>query len=285
VQAIPFGVSAAFALALGAVVGSFLNVVVSRLPQDASVVRPRSRCPRCGAQIAWYDNLPIVSFLVLRARCRACGAPISWRYPALEALGATAALGALLRNGPSLRALAELALVALLLALAFIDLETWLLPHALTWPLVLLGLAASATGLAPAPSLARSLGGAAAGFGAFALVATAGKWVFKKEALGFGDVWLLAGVGAWLGIAALLPVVLLASMQGSVVGIALVLTGRATPGPDRAAPGGDRGGADDVWVPPRNALPFGPFLVVGALEWLYAAGALATAFPPLQVFL
>jgi leader peptidase (prepilin peptidase)/N-methyltransferase len=282
VQPIPFGFLAAFALALGAVVGSFLNVVVSRLPQEASVVRPRSRCPRCGAPIAWYDNVPILSFVVLRARCRACAAPISWRYPVLEALTAAAALAALLRHGASLRALAELVLVALLLALAFIDLETWLLPHALTWPLGLLGLAASAAGLSRAPSLASSALGAAVGFAAFALVAALGKWVFKKEALGFGDVWLLLGVGAWLGIAALLPVVLLASVQGSVVGIVLVLAGRATPGRDPAAPAA---GDDEVWVPPRNALPFGPFLVAGALEWLYAAGPLARAFPPLEVFL
>jgi leader peptidase (prepilin peptidase)/N-methyltransferase len=284
VQSIPFGFSATFAIALGAVVGSFLNVVVSRLPQEASIVRPRSRCPRCGAAIAWYDNVPIVSFLLLRARCRACAAPISWRYPALEALTAAAALGALLRHGPSLRALAELALAALLLALAFIDLETWLLPHALTWPLGLLGLAASAARLAPAPSLASSAMGAAAGFAAFALVAALGKWVFKKEALGLGDVWLLLGIGAWLGIGALLPVVLLASVQGSVVGIVLVLVGRATPGRDPSAPAGAEA-REEVWVPPRNALPFGPFLVAGALEWLYAAAPLAQAFPPLEVFL
>lgn len=269
----------AWVLALGAVVGSFLNVLIARVPAGESVVHPRSRCPRCLRPIAWYDNLPVLSWLVLRGRCRGCREPISPRYPAVELLGAGAAYLAWTRHGLSAGAAAELVMVALLLALAFIDLATWLLPHALTWPLLGAGLVASALGVSAAPSLARSAAGAAVGFGAFALVAFAGKVIARKEAMGMGDVWLLAGIGAWLGLAALLPVVLLASIQGSVVGVLLILVGKAQRGPAPGAP------ADaDGWVPPRNAVPFGPFLALGALEWLYLAGPLSSLVPALDVF-
>ncbi len=271
----------AWVLLVGAAVGSFLNVVIARVPAGESIVRPRSRCPRCKAPIAWYDNVPVVSWLALRGRCRRCGAPISPRYLAVELIGAGAAFLAWRRHGLSPEALAELVLVAMLIALAFIDLATWLLPHALTWPLLGAGLAAAALGVAPARSIASSAAGAAAGFAAFALVAWIGKMVARREALGFGDVWLLAGLGAWLGLAALLPVVLLASIQGSVVGIALVLAGRGQPG---AAAGAPHPGSEEDWVPPRNAVPFGPFLVVGALEWLYLSAPLASLVPALEVF-
>ena len=197
----------------------------------------------------------------------------------------------------------------LLIALAFIDLATWLLPHVLTWPLLATGLGAAALGVSPAGSLRSSAIGAVAGFAAFALVGFVGKLVTRKEALGFGDVWLLAGLGAWLGVGALLPVVLLASIQGSVYGLALVALGRGEPGPGREpeaprarraratpssrSPETRRGPAraprrrrraDDDWVPPRHAVPFGPFLVAGGLEWLYLSGWLASRVPGLDVF-
>lgn len=308
---LPPPLAAAWAAMLGAVVGSFLNVVIARVPRGESVVRPRSRCPRCGAAIAWYDNLPILSWVLLRARCRACGAPISWRYPLVEALGAATGVLACQRHGLGGAFAAELAFVAVLVALAFIDLDTWLLPHALTWPLIALGLAASVLGFSPA-RLGSSLLGAGLGFAAFAFVAVVGEKVFRKEALGFGDVWLLAGIGAFLGAIALLPVVLLASLQGSVVGVALLLAGRGTPGPpvsapgDGAAPGpgepappppGSTAAAvepegsarspatsHDGWIPPRHALPFGPFLSLGALEWLFLGDWLARAVPALRLF-
>ncbi len=200
---------AAWAALVGAVVGSFLNVVIARVPAGQSIVKPRSRCPRCGSAIAWYDNVPVVSWLLLRARCRSCGEGISWRYPLVELLGGAAGLLALERHGFSARAAAELAFVALLLALAFIDLDTWLLPNALTWPLLALGLVAAPLRLSSAPSSGSALAGAAVGFGAFYAVAVIGEKVLHREAMGFGDVWLLAGLGAWSGAAALLPIVLL----------------------------------------------------------------------------
>jgi leader peptidase (prepilin peptidase)/N-methyltransferase len=271
----------AWVLALGAAVGSFLNVVIARVPAGESVVSPGSRCPRCGTPIRWWDNLPVVSWLVLRGRCRRCGAPISPRYLAVELLGAAAAFVAWRRHGETPAAAAELALVAVLLALTFIDLATWLLPHALTWPLLGAGLLASALGISAAPSLASSAVGAAVGFGAFAAIAWLGKVVAKKEAMGLGDVWLLAGLGAWEGALALVPIVLLASIQGSVVGLALMALGKAQPGPGAGAPAA---ADDEEWVPPRNAVPFGPFLALGAVEWLWLSDRLAALVPALEVF-
>ena len=279
----------AWAFAVGAAVGSFLNVVVARLPAGESVVHPRSRCPGCRTPIAWYDNLPVVSWILLRGRCRKCRNRISFRYPLVETLGGAAALVAVSRHGLSLAALAEFAFAATLLTLSFIDLDTWLLPHVITVPLLAVGLALSALHLTAAPSLLSSAGGAAAGWLSFAAVSVIGEKVMKKEALGFGDVWLLGGLGAWLGAGGLLPVVLLASIQGTVVGLALILLGRGQPGPaepasapeETAPPAVD---PDADWVPPRNAVPFGPFLAAGALEWLWLQGWLATAVPALSLF-
>jgi len=275
----------AWVVLLGAVLGSFLNVVIARVPAGLSVVRPASRCPRCGASIAWYDNVPIVSFLLLRARCRRCRAPISWRYPLVEALGAGAAYLALHRHGLSVAAVAELVFVLLLLALTFIDLDTWLLPFALTIPLLAAGLLASASGVGAASSLRSAALGAAVGGGFFwAISFVAGK-LLRKEALGLGDVWLLAGLGAWLGARALLPVVLLASTQGAVVGIVQVLLGRGQPGPEERKEAAPPDGEEAEWIPPRHAVPFGPFLAAAALEWLYLSAPLARAIPLFEPFL
>ncbi len=275
---------AAWVLLVGAAVGSFLNVVIARVPAGESIVRPRSRCPRCGKAIAWYDNLPVLSWVLLRGRCRGCGTRISPRYVAVELLGAGAAFLAWHRHGVSAPAAAEFAFVAVLLALAFIDLATWLLPHALTWPLLGGGLLASAVGISAAPTLRASAAGAAIGFAAFAAVAWIGKAVAKREAMGFGDVWLLAGLGAFQGAGALLPIVLLASIQGSVVGIALLLLGRAQPGPPPGAAPPSGGGDEEDWVPPRNSVPFGPFLVLASLEWLFLSGSIAAVVPALEFF-
>jgi len=287
---------ASWSFVLGAAVGSFLNVVIARVPAGLSIVRPASRCPRCHAPIAWTDNVPLLSWVLLRGRCRRCRAPISWRYPLVELLGGLAALAAYARHGLAPSALAEFAFAAALIALAFIDLDTWLLPHGITVPLLVAGLVLSAVGLSPA-SLPGSLSGAALGFGFFALVAFVGEKVLKKEALGFGDVWLLGAIGAWLGARALLPVVLLASVQGTVVGLALILLGRSEPGPSPGQPeSGGEGDAGteppegrvgepaDGWVPPRHAVPFGPFLAAGALEWVWLQAWLAAAVPSLSLF-
>jgi len=228
--------------------------------------------------------------MLLRGRCRACRAGISFRYPLVELLGGAASLVAVSRHGLSLAALAEFGFAATLLTLSSIDLDTWLLPHVLTVPLLVAGVGLSALGLTSAPSFLGSLGGAATGWLSFAAVSVIGEKVLRKEALGFGDVWLLGGIGAWVGVAGLLPVVLLASLQGTVVGLALIVMGRGQPGPEETAvaapdaPPPVDPDPDADWIPPRNAVPFGPFLAAGALEWLWLQGWLVELVPTLSIF-
>ena len=281
----------------GAVVGSFLNVVIARVPAGESVVSPPSRCPRCKAGIAWYDNVPILSWIALRAKCRRCGLPIASRYPTVEGLTGVVAVAIAVQLGPTWAALGYFAFAAALVALAFIDLDTWLLPHQITWPLFAVGL------LSPLwnrdLTWAESLIGAAAGFSLFAAIALFGEKVLKKETMGWGDVFLLGAIGAWLGWPSLLPVVLLSALQGSVVGLLLIAAKKvpvgeapqeegptppaapepapaATPEP-AAAPGAtaETSSLDDDWTPPKHAVPFGPFLALAALEQLLVGARLA----------
>ena len=235
-----------FVFAFGAIWGSFLNVVIARLPEGLSVVSPPSRCPRCQKQIAWYDNVPVLSWLWLRAKCRGCGLPISARYPLVEALGGLLAVGLAFRLGPTWAALAYFVFALLLLALSFIDLDHFWLPEHLSLPLLVLGLASplwnrdlgatlAAYHLVPGPALlqafASSWGGALLGAGILWAVGKLGTAVFKKEAMGLGDVVLLAGIGAWLGVQSLFFVVMFASMQGAAVGAVMIWRkGRTAPG-------------------------------------------------------
>jgi leader peptidase (prepilin peptidase)/N-methyltransferase len=281
----------AFAFVFGAVVGSFLNVVIARVPAGESIVSPRSRCPRCKNQLAWFENLPLVSWLVLRARCRHCGQPISARYPMVELIAAFLALAVETRFGFGPAALGYFAFSAALLALAYIDLDTWLLPHEITWPLIAVGLASPLWNRAL--PFAESAAGAGVGFAVFAAVALLGEKLLRREAMGWGDVWLLSGIGAWLGVKALLPVVLLSSLQGAVVGVALLALGRdparrrrttdeAAPPPTPADESAHLAVLDeDGWVPPRHAVPFGPFLALAALEVLLIGPALFAAWDSL----
>jgi leader peptidase (prepilin peptidase)/N-methyltransferase len=280
-------VLAAWSVLAGASVGSFLNVVIARLPAGESIVRPRSRCPRCATLIAWYDNVPVLSWLLLRARCRACGARIAARYPLVELMGAGAGWLAFARHGLSGAALAEFAFVAVLVAIAFIDLDTWSVHRVLSFPLVALGLVANALGRGPAGSLGSAAAGASLAFGLLGLFAWGSTALFRRtgrieaweEAMGFGDVHILTAVGAFLGVGPLLPVLLLSSVQGALVGGVLMLLGRGTKG---ARHGGEV--QPDGFAPPRHALPFGPFLALGAVEWLYLGGAIAGSLPFLTPF-
>ena len=239
----------AFAFWLGSVYGSFLNVAIHRLPREESLVRPRSRCPRCKAPIAWFDNVPMLSWLVLGGRCRRCRKPISARYPLVEA--ATGVLAAALErrwtDAPAWVAAAALACGALL-AVALIDWDTFLIPDELS-----LGLVAS--GLLAAPlnpyfsgpwwvSMLWSLFGAACGFAMAWGIAELGEFMLGKEALGGGDVKLLAGVGAWAGAAGAFDCLMIGSLVGSLYGVRLLLAGKAK----RSDP-----------------IPFGPFLAAGAV--------------------
>jgi len=259
--------------AFGAIVGSFLNVVIARVPAGQSIVSPQSRCSACGTAIAWYDNIPVVSWLLLRARCRNCGVRISPRYVLVEVATGILAVALVQHAGLSWGAVGYFAFTAALVALAYIDLETWLLPHQITWPLLAMGLVS--------PLWNRDLGwidsaiGAAAGFAVFAAIALFGERILKRETMGWGDVWLIAAIGAWLGWPALLPVMLLSAVQGAIAGtIVLASRGkdRASP-PEAAAPL-----ADGEWVPPKHAVPYGPFLSLAALEFLFFGDRLVTGW-------
>ncbi len=293
----------AIALALlGLLIGSFLNVVIARVPREQSIVRPPSHCPACGHPLRWYENIPLLSWICQLGRCTSCKAPISWRYPLVEALTALLFLACLRRFGWTGELASALMLVVLLIPLTFIDLEHWLLPFALTIPGIALGLLFSlGQGL---PRFRDSAIGAAAGFFGFWAIERLGRKVFKKEALGGGDKYLLALIGAFLAYRALLGVVFLASVQGAVVGsLLLALYGRAGPAPaetespsQAAAPSDPPGPADppgpgteleptlpkndeEDWRPGPTNLPFGPWLALAALEQLLMAPWLANLVP------
>ena len=315
----------AYAFAVGAVVGSFLNVVIARVPAGESVVHPPSRCPRCKKPIRWFDNIPIISWLVLRAKCRGCGSPISIRYPIVEALLGVLAIAIATQFGPTLATLGYFLCAAMLVSLAYIDLDTWLLPSELTLPLIGLGLlsplwnpalALPMQGMFPAMrslplAFLSSVSGALAGGLFLAAIAFIGEKL-GREWMGWGDVWLFAGIGAWLGLPALLPVMMLASVQGAIVGIVLLAAGKALgaresgaiaqqareaekvvdtqllvqqslackalAGLPKDAHGQAEGDDEDDWVPPATAVPFGPFLVLAALEQLLVGERLWAAW-------
>jgi leader peptidase (prepilin peptidase)/N-methyltransferase len=208
------------ALVLGLIVGSFANVCIHRLPRHQSVGRPPSACPRCGARIRPWDNIPVLSYLALRGRCRGCRAPISMRYPLVEAANGIAYFGLAARMGPTPRALVLMAFVTALIVLSLIDLEWQVLPNAITIPGVAVGVLASL--LPGSPTLRGSLAAAAGGYVALAALALAWKRLRHVEALGQGDWKMTAMLGAFLGWQGMLLTVFLASVMGSVVGLALV---------------------------------------------------------------
>jgi leader peptidase (prepilin peptidase) / N-methyltransferase len=211
---------------LGLIVGSFANVCIYRLPRRESVVAPPSRCPSCGGLIRARDNVPVLSWLLLRGRCRACRAPISPRYPAVEAANGLLWLALAVVRGPRLQTLVEMALVTALLVLSLIDLDHQILPDAITLPGVAVGLLASLLPGSPVTPLAALLA-AAGGWLAFAAVAKAYQRVRGIEGLGQGDWKLAAMLGAFLGWQPMLLTVLVATLAGTAVGLAAVaLRGR-----------------------------------------------------------
>jgi leader peptidase (prepilin peptidase) / N-methyltransferase len=236
------------AAVLGLVVGSFLNVVIHRLPRMMdnewraqcaelegrelpetgryNLLVPRSRCPSCSTPIRARDNIPILSWLLLKGKCARCGSPISVRYPLVEAL--TALLSSLIawRFGLGLTGGLALMLTWSLIALTFIDADTTLLPDDLTIPLLWLGLLANLLGAFPGVTLRDAVLGAVAGYLSLWLIYWSFKLTTGKEGMGYGDFKLLAALGAWLGWKALLPVVLLASVVGALVGIVLIVLAR-----------------------------------------------------------
>jgi len=272
-----------FAIAIGAVVGSFLNVVIWRVPRGENVAFPASHCGTCEQPIPWYHNIPVISWILLRGRCASCEATISPRYLMVELVTAALAVACVRHFGVSALAFRAFFFAAALVALTYIDLEHWILPHAITWPSIAVGLATA--WVLGGPGTMDAVLGAAAGFAGFALLQVVAEWLLKKEALGGGDLFLLAMVGAFLGWQVLLPVVFLASIQGSVVGLGLILAGRlrggeasapGDPATENTAPTAPED--EEAWEPPAHALPFGPFLSLAALEMLFLGERLFAYF-------
>lgn len=216
-----------FLFMVGACVGSFINVCIYRLPRSESIVRPRSRCPSCGAKIAWFDNVPILSFLILKGRCRSCKKRISARYIIVEALSGFICVLLFLHFGLTAKFFILWCLLNSLIVASFIDLRFHEIPDIITLPGIVIGL--SLAGLYPPlmnevkniPSFLHSLLGVLAGGGAIYLAGFIGEFIFKKEAMGGGDVKLLAMIGSFIGWKLALFTFFLAPFFGSIAGIAV----------------------------------------------------------------
>ena len=272
-------VATAAAAVLGLLVGSFLNVVIHRLPKMLerdwaaqcaelrgepvpeppayNLVVPRSACPSCGHAISAIENVPVLSWLALRGRCASCGTRISARYPAVELVAATLGAIAIWHFGPTWTGLAACGLLWTLLALTFIDFDTQYLPDDITLPLIWAGLVANLFGLFV--TLREAVIGAIAGYLALWSVYWAFKLVRGKEGMGYGDFKLLAALGAWLGWKVLPAIVLVSSAVGAIVGIALIVVVRR----DRHQP-----------------MPFGPYLAIAGAIALFYGGPMTQLYLP-----
>ena len=265
---------------LGLCIGSFLNVVIHRLPlmmdrgwrldsaellgvaietpAPISLSAPRSRCPHCGHQITWLENIPLLSYLWLRGKCSACKAPISLRYPAVEVATCLLFIACGLRFGAHPEALLWCGFCATLIALAMIDADTQYLPDDLTLPLLWAGIVSAALGWLPI-TLATSVGGAVAGYLSLWAVFHIYRLVRGKEGMGAGDFKLLAALGAWLGWPSIPSIILLASAVGAIVGITLIVVRKH----DREVP-----------------IPFGPYLAGGGIAALFFGAQLTRLWMP-----
>lgn len=224
----------------GLVVGSFLNVCISRLPEERSIIFPPSHCPKCGKELKAYDLIPVLSYLLLGGRCRACGKRISLRYPIVEALTAVLFLAFYFKLGISAGYFLSILFASILIVISFIDIEHMFIHDIL----VLSGIAAGVLYSALNASLAGSLQGICFGFLFMFLVGYGAKYMFKKEALGDGDIKLMVMLGSFIGMERSLWAITIASIAGSIIGITLILFGR---------------------IKRQDYIPFAPFLAMGAL--------------------
>jgi len=240
---LPFTIMAFF---IGACIGSFLNVCIFRIPANASIVRPPSSCPRCKTQIAFYDNIPILSWLLLMGKCRTCGAPIAVRYPLVELLTGLFAVACIVFFGLTWQALAAFAFIAVLIVVAFIDLDHRIIPDAISLPGVPIFFIAAIA--ATELTWRSSAIGILAGGGSLFAVAWGYQAITGREGMGGGDIKLLAMIGAFIGWQGILFTLFAASAIGTLVGIlAMIRSGKGM----------------------KLAIPFGPFLAMGAVLYVF----------------
>jgi len=246
-----------FSFVLGAVVGSFLNVIIHRLPEEKSIVFPASHCPKCQHAIRFYDNIPLISYLFLKGRCRDCGGSISGRYPLVEGLTAILSLLIYWKFGPSLQYLCVFLFTCSLVVITFIDLDHQIIPDVISLPGIPVFFLA-AIFVMNLRFLDAFLGFLIGG-GVLYSVAFVYELITKREGMGGGDIKLLAMIGAFLGWQSLLFVLLISSFAGAAVGSVIMITrGR------------------DM----KYAVPFGPFLSLGAIAYLFFGGYLSGLFFP-----
>ncbi len=238
---------------LGACLGSFLNVCIYRIPAELSVVKPRSRCPKCKSQIAWFDNIPILSWMLLGAKCRQCQVKIPFRYPGVELLTAILFLWLWFAFPFNVLVVPYGVLFFGLILGSFVDIDEMWIPDRTTIGGMIAGpifsfLIPSMHGVeGHLASLIQSLIGLAVGFGLLWSVAFFGKLVLKKDAMGFGDVKLMGALGAFLGFESVIFIVFVSSLLGSVIGISLIACGQKE------------------W---QGRIPFGPYIALAAIIWV-----------------
>ncbi len=242
-----------FVFIFGICIGSFLNVCIYRLPESKSIVHPRSMCPSCGTLIASYDNLPIFSYMALRGKCRHCAARISFRYPAIEFISGIFAVGVYLKYGLSLEALIYYTFIATLLVITFIDIDHQIIPDVISLPGIPIFFAASFA--LPDITLVESIVGILIGGGSLWIVAQLYYVLTRKEGMGGGDIKLLAMMGAVIGWKGVLFTIFVASAIGTIVGMLVMLKTRTSM---------------------KLKVPFGPFLAIGAIAYIFLGPQLIT---------
>ena len=230
----------------GLCIGSFLNVCIYRLPESKSIVHPRSMCPNCGALIRFYDNIPVLSYVALRAKCRHCETSISFRYPVIELMSGIFAVGVFLKYGITFEAAIYYAFVAALLVITFIDIDHQIIPDVITLPGIPIFFAASFA--LPEITAVESILGILIGGGSLFSIAWLYHLLTQKEGMGGGDIKLLAMMGAIIGWQGILFTIFVASAVGTVSGMFLMLKNRKTM---------------------KLAIPFGPFLAIGATAYIF----------------
>jgi len=235
-----------FAFLFGALIGSFLNVCICRMPKNESIVFPPSHCTRCDYVIRWYDNIPILSYALLRGKCRRCGEPISLQYPLVEFVNGALALALFWKCGLGLSFAILFLLCSALVVVTFIDLEHQIIPDSITLPGIVIGFVLSF--FIPGFGWLNSLIGIVAGGGSLLLIAYGYQFLTKKDGMGGGDIKLLAMLGAFFGWQAILFIIFAASLVGSVIGVGVMMAQKKDS---------------------TLAIPFGPFLASAAVLYIF----------------